>query len=466
MADLEPTEITPRPARPAEVAAPAEPTNVRFLILTLACGISFLLYLHRYVWGFIKEDVRQEFGWDPLTLAWLDNLFLVTYAGGQVPSGVLGDWFGAHALLGSSIFLWSLALAGVALASGVWSMAAARLGLGAAQAPCYPVLNKVSKNWFPIGMRTTAQALIATCFGRAGGAASFFLFGTVLVHGLGLPWRAAVGVFTLLGLAAGVLFLLLVRNRPREHPWANAREADLVTAGDPEAAHATRSRLRWGALASSRTAWFLFLRSFSSNVADPLFVYWVPIFLRGQGLHAGTAGWLAALPLLGGAVGGVASGSLQSALIVRTGSRRWARRTAGMAGKLTAAGLMLAALALADPVAVGFLFLAVKFFGDMEQPAEWGTISDVGGRSAATLFGCVNTVGALGGIAGGSVIGSVLTHFRIDGQITPDGWKAVFALVALVYVVSASCWPFIDCERPLDPQPPKPLSCGSRSPTR
>jgi ACS family D-galactonate transporter-like MFS transporter len=312
VADVEPRGITTRPARPAGAAAPAEPTNVRFLILTLACGISFLLYLHRYVWGFVKEDVRQEFGWDPQTLGWLDGLFLVTYAGGQVPSGMLGDWFGAHALLGSSILLWSLALAGIALASGVGSMAAARLGLGAAQAPCYPVLNKVSKNWFPPGMRTTAQALIATCFGRAGGAASFFLFGTVLVHGLGLPWRTAIGVFSLLGLAAGVFFLLLFRNRPREHPWANAQEADLVTAGDPDAAHATRSRLRWGALASSGTASFLFLRAFTSNVADPLFVYWVPTFLRGQGLHSGATGWLAALPLLGGAVGGVASGALQS----------------------------------------------------------------------------------------------------------------------------------------------------------
>jgi hypothetical protein len=252
--------------------------------------------------------------------------------------------------------------------------------------------------------------------------------------------------------------MLLFRNRPREHPWANAAEADLVTAGDPEAAHATGSRLRWGSLAVSSTAGFLFLRAFFSNVADPLFVYWVPTYLRGsQGLHPGTAGWLAALPLLGGAAGGMASGALQSFLIVRTGSRRWARRAAAMAGKLTAAGLMLATLFLADPVAVGFLFLAVKFFGDMEQPAEWGTISDVGGRSAATLFGCVNTVGALGGIAGSAVIGHVLGHFSVAGRPTPEGWSAVFILVALVYTAAAACWPFIDCERPLEPPPPKEI---------
>src|SRR5207253_636007 len=109
----------------------------------------------------------------------------------QVPAGVLCDWFGAHALLGASIVLWSLALAGAALATGLASMAVARLVFGAAQASCYPLLNKASKNWFPASRRTTAQGWIATFFGRAGGAMSFVLFGTVLLGWLQMPWRWA-----------------------------------------------------------------------------------------------------------------------------------------------------------------------------------------------------------------------------------------------------------------------------------
>src|SRR5204863_6127812 len=91
------------------------PTNVRGLVLALACGISFLLYLHRYTWGFIKKDVQDEFGWGPVTLGWLDSLFALSYGIGQVPAGMLCDWFGAHVLVSTSILLWSLALAGVAL---------------------------------------------------------------------------------------------------------------------------------------------------------------------------------------------------------------------------------------------------------------------------------------------------------------------------------------------------------------
>ncbi|MBI1918437.1 MAG: MFS transporter [Planctomycetes bacterium] len=259
------------PKLPASSPAPAErPTRVRLLVLGLACGLSFLLYLHRYTWAFVKKEVKDEFRWDTVTLGWLDSLFPLSYGLGQVPSGILCDWFGAHLLLGGSVLLWSLALAAVVVATGVVSMAVARLAFGAAQASCYPLLSKVSKNWFPPDTRPAVQGLIATLFGRSGGAAAFLLFGTVLLGLLGLPWRGAVLVLSALGVAAGVTFLLLFRNTPREHPWANQAEADLVTRGDPEAIHATRSRLNWRALLSNRSAQFLLLRAIASNMADVL----------------------------------------------------------------------------------------------------------------------------------------------------------------------------------------------------
>jgi MFS family permease len=428
-------------------AHPEKPTNVRALVFALACLLSFVLYLHRYVWGFIKPEIKSEFGWDDLTLGWLDSLFLASYAAGQVPSGILGDWFGAHLLLGCSTLLWSLALLGIALAGGFLGLAVARLALGATQAGCYPALNKVSKNWFPVRVRTTAQGWIATFCGRAGGAASFFLFGVLL---LWLPWRWAVGVFASAGLFCGVLFLLLFRNTPREHPWANAAEANLITADDPQAARATHSRLRWSALLGSRTVWFLFARSFIGNMADTFFVYWVPSFLRGGShlLSPTAAGSLAALPLLGGAVGGVASGSLQSRLVYRVG-RRWARSGVGMTGKALAALLMLLPLVLDGPALVGVVFVAVKFFADWEQPAEWGTITDVAGRNAATVFACVNTAGSVGGFVAGPLMGVVLKAFSVDGVATPAAWRAAFLLIAVEYVLCAGCWLFVDCGKPI-----------------
>jgi sugar phosphate permease len=437
---------------PVAPAAP-RPTRVRALVFALACSISFILYLHRYTWGFIKPDLRAEFGWDPITLGWLDSLFVLSYGMGQVPSGMLCDWFGAHLLLGGSVLLWSLALLAWAAVTSFATMAAARLVFGVAQAGAYPILNKVSKNWFPTAQRTTAQGWIATFCGRAGGAAAFFLFGTVLLGLCGLSWRWAVGVFTAVGLACGVSFLALFRNTPGEHPWANAAEAELITRGDVQAAYATRSRVRWGALLGSLTVWLLFLRALTSNMADVLFVYWFPMFLRREkDVTAAAAGWMAALPVLGGALGGVASGMLQSRLL-RRASRRWVRAGVAMTGKGLAAALIFASLGVASPAALVAVLMVAKFFTDWEQPAEWGTVSDIAGRNAATVFACVNTVGALGGTLAGPLTGYVLEHHAGAGGSPSRGWAALFVLIGFETVLSAGSWLFIDCRNPLDPAP-------------
>ena len=434
--------------RQQTTASAGRPTKLRSLVLALSCAVSFVLYLQRYAWGFIKKDVQDEFGWDSVTLGWLDGLFGITYGVAQIPAGMLCDWFGVHFLLGSIILLWSLALGGFALARSLASMSAARIVFGFAQAGCYPALSKASKNWFPLATRTTAQGLIATFFGRGGGAASFFLFGTVLLGWLELPWRWAVGVFSLLGVVVGLVFLALFRNTPRDHPWANEQEALLITAGDPAAAQATGSRLDWARLARSRSMQFLFLRSFASNLADVLFVNWVPLYLRTEkGVGSLSAGWMAALPLIGGALGGLFSGTVQSYLVQRTGSRRWVRSSVGLTGKGLAAVLILTCLWAPDALTVSCLFLAVKFFGDWEQPAEWGTVSDVAGGSSASVFACVNMVGSFGNFAAGPLTGVVLAVF---GSGEPaGGWNAVFILLAIEYLVAACSWLFIDCERPL-----------------
>jgi ACS family glucarate transporter-like MFS transporter len=429
-------------------------TSVRTPILVLCCSVSFVLYLHRYAWGFIKKDVQQEFGWDTVELGWMDGLFTASYAAAQIPSGVLCDWFGARSLLGTIIIFWSLALGSLALAKSSLQMAAARLMFGVAQAGCYPALNKVTKNWFPLSVRSTNQGWIATFSGRGGGAASFILFGTVLVGWLGLPWRGAVGVFTLLGVVVGVVFLWLFRNSPEEHPRSNAAEAELITEEDPFAACATGSHVRWRLLLVNRTVYFLFLRTIASNMADVLFVYWVPLYLRTEkGVDTIASGWMAALPLLGGALGGLTSGRLQSHLIRRMGWRRWGRGAVGMAGKLIAAALIWACAAPHTALTVSCVFMAVKFFSDWEQPAEWGTITDIAGRSAATVTACVNSVGALGGFIASPLTGLVLKSFSEGEQVTAAGWNAVFLLIALEYVVAASTWLFIDCNRSLDVAP-------------
>jgi sugar phosphate permease len=90
----------------------AEPTNILWLVFALASATSFLLYLHRYTWGFVKVAVAEEFAWRDDILGWLDSAFMISYAGGQIPGRMLGDWFGPQMALGIMILVWSLSMGG------------------------------------------------------------------------------------------------------------------------------------------------------------------------------------------------------------------------------------------------------------------------------------------------------------------------------------------------------------------
>ena len=397
------------------------PTSVRWLIFALACGTSFFLYLHRYTWGFVKADVQEETGWTEWQLGWLDSTFSLMYGLGQIPTGMLCDWFGPHLLLGSMILTWSLATGAVAIVTSYTSMVASRAVFGLTQAGCYPTLSKVSKLWFPLAVRTSVQGWIATFFGRGGGAVSFFLVGYVLMGWLEFSWRASLGILTLIGVGWSLTFFLLFRNRPADHFWANEAETELVTEGNPEVAEATKSALRWRSLIESRNMKVFFVQQFTSAYADNVYVYWIPLFLlTAKGVDTKGAGWMAAVPLIGGAVGGMIGGTLQDLLIARTGNRRWCRSMFGFVGKGLATLFMFVSLGFDSAVVIVCVFGIVKFFSDWSQPTVWGTITDVAGRNAGSVFGAVNTVGSVAGTLAGPTMGLIIMAFSPQLLVTDE----------------------------------------------
>lgn len=69
-----------------------------------------MLYLHRYTWAIIRLQLEQEYGFSNTQLELIFTLFNFSYMIGQVPGGIVSDFFGAHLFLGSIIFIWSICL--------------------------------------------------------------------------------------------------------------------------------------------------------------------------------------------------------------------------------------------------------------------------------------------------------------------------------------------------------------------
>ena len=193
------------------------PTRVRWLVFLLASATSWLLYLHRYAWGVIRPGVKAEFGFSDVELGWLDSTFNAAYGLFQVPTGLLGDLFGPALVLPVILLAWSCTVAATGIAAGFWSFAAVRAVFGALQAGAYPNLNKVTRNWFPPAIRTTVQGFVASLAGRAGGASSSLVVGTLLLGKLGLGWRLSMLCVAGLGVLLAGAFQLFYRDHPAEH---------------------------------------------------------------------------------------------------------------------------------------------------------------------------------------------------------------------------------------------------------
>lgn len=442
--------------RQTDRAPLAPPTAMRWRIFALACGTSWILYLHRYVFALIKPELASRWGIDETTLGAMDSAFYVGYLGFQIPAGLLCDMLGTHLFLSSIIVGWSALLAMHVWAPTVSIMLGVRFCFGAFQAGAYPALSKVTGAWFPRSIRTTLQGWIASFFGRLGGGSANLIFAMLMIGLFGLGWQLAVLLVASAGIVLGVLFLAWFRNTPAEHPGTNEAERRLIAelpndevraAETAQVAAPAPGRIAdlWRAMSlrSARNLGFILLQHFAACFSDAVYATWLPFFLREvHGLEYAEMGLYSALPLLGGACGGILGGYLNDTLIRVTRSRRWARTAVGAGGNGTACALVFLALASYEhPYAFCWILMFAKFFSDWGQPTVWGTITDVAQRQTATVFGVVNGVGGIGGLVAPVILGSVAQYYS---------WPYVFNLVGAFYLVGAVSWLFVNCTIPVD----------------
>jgi sugar phosphate permease len=474
------------------------PTQFRKVVFVLACGTSWMLYLHRYVFGLIKPELVSEFGLGETELGLLDSGFSIFYAGAQVPMGLAIDAVGVRYMLTGAIVVWCIGLTLHALATGTWGLVGGRVVLGTGQAGVYPALSRVTRNWFPASGRTTVQGWVGVFFGRIGGVSASLLVATVMlgIYEDNFTWRLAVYLLTMLGLLHALAFFLTYRNTPREHSLVNDAEASLIEErpeGEEEKP-TVRMKIRdmFSRMTKRSTVNLLWLnaQTILSTIADNIFSAWIPYFLAIiHGLNFKEMGIYSALPLLGGACGGAIGGWLNEYMIRRLGDRRKARQVVGLAGKGMAAILLLVAVILHfgpepdstpkgdtaqvaeseqgveagqeikpeedasvestqdwrgdwnyNPYRFCILLFFVKFFSDWSLTTTWGVVTDIGGRSTATVFAWNNAIATSGAILAPIMYGAIAEHIS---------WKMVFITGAAAYTLCALSWLKVNCLIPV-----------------
>ncbi len=144
-------------------------TRRRYWVYFLLFLFNVICYLDRINMSVAGKPIAVEFGLTPIQLGYLFSSFLWAYVVMMLPSGRMVDSLGAHRLAAIGATFWSIAQMLTGLTTGFVAMLIARLGLGAGEAPTFPVSYRGVRDWAPFSERGLAVGLIqaGTLFGPA-----------------------------------------------------------------------------------------------------------------------------------------------------------------------------------------------------------------------------------------------------------------------------------------------------------
>src|SRR6202789_3608558 len=158
-----PQQPPARPSGQAKGMVEAESdamTHRRYWIYFLLFLFNVICYLDRINMSVAGRSIAQEFVLSPVALGYLFSSFLWAYVVMMLPGGRLVDSLGAHRMAAIGAAVWSIAQMCSGAATGFVSMLVTRLGLGAGEAPTFPVSYRSVRDWAPYTERGVAVGFI------------------------------------------------------------------------------------------------------------------------------------------------------------------------------------------------------------------------------------------------------------------------------------------------------------------
>ena len=322
-----------------------------------------------------------------------------------------------------SAFLWGVASAITAMASGFVGIFAARALLGIAEAPSFPANSKATGYWFPRKERASSTAL----FDAAAKFSNVIGVPLVALAVVNLGWRWGFATVAALSFTYFAAFYRMYRD-PSAHSQLSKQEHVYILAGGaaPEGQIAASPAGMLAHLLRSRKVWGLSIGFAAYGYCFYLFLTWLPGYLV-QTMHMSilqSAGF-AAIPWMCATVSDLLVGGwLIDHLIARGHDETRVRKTvllAGMTGGLAVFG----ATTTTDPIwAIVWISLALSGLA-AAAPVGWSLPSLIAPRGGVGTVGGImnfanNLMGAVAPIVTGVIVGrtqSFTNAFLVAGVV-------------------------------------------------
>ena len=300
--------------------------RLRWILIIWIFIISSVSYCDRVNISIASHYFGKEFHFTNIQLGYIFSAFVLGYALFQAVGGRLSDIYGPRSTIAVYTFWFAVFVSLVTaiprtIGYAVLAFVGVRFFLGCGEAVLFPGSNRVVAKWIPTNERGTANGLIFAGVG-AGAGMSPPLVTYIMQHG---GWRLSFWLNAALGLLVGIVWYLLSRDKPEEHPWMREGELAFIRAGIPDSGKSAKGILPWKAIFSSKDFLLITYSYFCYGYLSYIFFAWFFIYLTTvRGLDVQKGSYFASLPFISMAVCSPLGGVL-SDFVTRHYGKRWGR---------------------------------------------------------------------------------------------------------------------------------------------
>lgn len=414
--------------------------------------LSAIAYLDRTNVSIAGPQISREYGLGNVRLGWVFSAFLIGYAASQILAGWVAVRLGPRRALTLGVLWWGAFTLGTALVppgmrGALWALIAVRFTLGIGEAIIYPASNQFVARWIPEKERGTVNGAIFAGVGAGAGLTPPLL--AVIIVGYG--WRASFWFSAAIGIVAGIIWYLIARDTPEEHPLVSRAELATIRAGIPDAAEtrATKPAIPWGAILRSRTLLLLTFACFSFGYVAWIFLGWFFMYMRqARGLDLKASAFYTMFPFLAMTFFCFAGGVLGDWITARHGLRA-GRCGPGFVSLLISAALLVVGSRVASASMAAITLAAGAGVLYICQSSYWSVSADIAGESAGVVSAVMNMGAQIGGAVTASLTPWIALRF---------GWTNSFLVAALLAAAGAIAWLGVDPEAKLVKPLPAELS--------
>uniref|UniRef100_A0A6B0VA03 Putative solute carrier family 17 member 9 n=1 Tax=Ixodes ricinus TaxID=34613 RepID=A0A6B0VA03_IXORI len=383
-------------------------------MLMLFSGCLYL-YAARMAMPITVTVISGQTGWNKTTAGVVLCCFFWGYALTQVLGGYLGDlWGGAKVVLGSALG-WSLLTLYTPEATR-WNLATllvVRILLGAFQGLHFPAMSSIIVNHLRPQERTFFTSVVA-----AGPSCGLLFIGSVgsmamVSHG----WPIVFKLTGMLGIGwcFGLAYLM---HRHGSQPGKASKVAPKVTSSPA-------FRVPWIAYFRSPSFWVILLAHFTENNSYFILISWLPTYFHERFPEAQM--WVFNMvPWIITPICSIGGGTLADYLIKRGHPVSRVRKLLEVACQLSKAALLPLVPWCSYAGALTCVTLAVASSG-FHNSGVFINPQDIAPLHAGSVFGLMNTVGAIPGVVGVYLVGYVVDATR--------SWALIFHTTALLNVL-------------------------------